>query len=565
MSGVRISQLLSAASAQPTDELEINQGFVSRKISVAQIVAGVSGRVTESPNPPASPGRGQLWLNTSFPSASVWQLSLYDGSDWVALGFVDSINNTFESPVPTKNLPMGGFRHTGAANGVARTDYAALGQAQDGAALWGGTATGTANALTISLNPPIAAYAAGQEFRFISGAAANTGAVTLNINSLGAVPINKGNGAVALTAGNLPALSMVTVRHDGTRFRLLDPVDSIAIPDNAVTTAKLADTSVTTGKLAFDGGALSGARNRIINGDMRIDQRYAGTATPNTINGYVVDRWYVQQSVTGKVIAQQNAGAVAPPPGFTNYLGITSQSAYAVLASDFYTIGQIIEGFNVSDLGWGTAAAQPIVISFWVRSSLTGTFGASLRNGLGNRSYRFTYAVSAANTWERKTVSIAGDTTGTWNTTNGIGINLEFSLGVGSTFSGTAGAWAAGNLLSVPGAVSVVGTNGATFYITGVQMEQGTVATPFERRQYGAELALCQRYYERLSGGFLQAAGIGGATVTANWLFKVSKRATPTVTGYSGTVPTVGIDGASTSNTSASALWVDGSAASAEF
>ena len=308
-------------------------------------------------------------------------------------------------------------------------------------------------------------------------------------------------------------------------------VTTAKLADTAVTTGKLADASVTTAKLAFDGGALSGARNRIINGDMRVDQRYAGAATPNTINGYVVDRWYIQQSVTGKVIAQQNAGGVTPPPDFTNYLGITSQSAYSVLASDFYTVAQYIEGFNVSDLGWGTATAQPIVISFWVRSSLTGTFGAALRNALINRTYPFTYTVSAANTWERKTVSIAGDTSGTWGTGSGVGISLNFGLGVGSTISGTAGAWAAGNFASATGAVSVVGTNGATFYITGVQLEQGTVATPFERRQIGQELALCQRYYQVLSNITLFRANTSGTFaggVTSTSLL-ATMRAAPSV------------------------------------
>ena len=272
-------------------------------------------------------------------------------------------------------------------------------------------------------------------------------------------------------------------------------------------------------------------RNRIINGDMRIDQRYAGAATPNTINGYVVDRWRVNQSVTGKVVAQQNAGAVTPPTGFTNYLGITSQSAYAVLAADNYSIMQNIEGFNVSDLGWGTASAQPVAVSFWVRSSLTGTHGAALRNSTFNRSYPFTFVINVANTWERKTVSIAGDTSGTWGTDNGVGISLLYNLGTGTTFSGAAGAWAAGNFVSATGAVSVVGINGATFYITGAQLEQGTVATPFERRQYGAELALCQRYYYVIPTGSygFPCPNSGGYAYVQRYDFKVPMRVAPTI------------------------------------
>ena len=243
-----------------------------------------------------------------------------------------------------------------------------------------------------------------------------------------------------------------------------------------------------------------GFRNRLINSDMRIDQRNAGAATANTISGYTLDRWAVSQSTTGKLIAQRNAGSVTPPAGFTNYLGVTSQSAYSVGSGDYYMIYQMIEGFNTADLAWGTASAQTVTLSFWVRSSLTGTFGGSLQNNATNRGYPFTYSISAANTWEQKTVTIAGDTTGTWETGNLTGIRVQFGLGVGSTYSGTAGAWAAANLITATGATSVVGTNGATFYITGVQLEAGTVASPFERRDYGRELIMCQRYFQSWGG-----------------------------------------------------------------
>jgi len=219
-------------------------------------------------------------------------------------------------------------------------------------------------------------------------------------------------------------------------------------------------------------------KNRIINGAMVIDQRNAGAATANTINGYTVDRFQVIQSTTGKLIAQQNAGSVTPPTGFTNYLGVTSQSAYSVAAGDFYLLLQNIEGFNVSDLGYGTANAKTVTISFWVRSSLTGTFGGSLTNGTGSRSYPFTYTISAANTWEYETITIAGDTTGTWATNNTVGMQLILGLGAGSTYSGTAGAWTGTtNIFTVTGATSVVGTNGATFYNTGVHLEVGVSAT----------------------------------------------------------------------------------------
>jgi hypothetical protein len=239
-------------------------------------------------------------------------------------------------------------------------------------------------------------------------------------------------------------------------------------------------------------------KNRIINGAMVIDQRNAGASTTPTGAGsgtYTLDRWCYQAAQTGKATVQQNAGAVTPPTGFTNYAGITSTSAYSVLTGDYFHLYQAIEGFNIADLAWGTANAQTITISFWVRSSLTGTFGGALRNSGTARSYPFTYTISVANTWELKSVTIAGDTSGTWLTTNGVGIYVGFNLGSGATYSGTANAWGAGNYTSATGATSVVGTNGATFYITGVQLEQNTSATPFERRLIDKELISCYRYY----------------------------------------------------------------------
>jgi hypothetical protein len=236
-------------------------------------------------------------------------------------------------------------------------------------------------------------------------------------------------------------------------------------------------------------------KNRIINGDMRIDQRNAGASVTITTGDYTLDRWAALATATSKYSVQQNAASVTPPVGFINYLGVTSLSAYSITSSDAFWLAQRVEGLNVADLAWGTANAATVTLSFWVRSSLTGTFGGSIQNSARNRSYPFTYTISSANTWEQKTITIAGDTTGTWLTTNGIGLRVLIGLGVGSTFSGTAGSWAGSDFRGATGATSVVGTNGATFYITGVQLEIGTSATPFERRLYGQELANCQRYY----------------------------------------------------------------------
>jgi hypothetical protein len=266
---------------------------------------------------------------------------------------------------------------------------------------------------------------------------------------------------------------------------------------------------------------------------MVIDQRNAGASvTPTADNTYSVDRFKARLTQSSKYSIQQSTTA---PTGFINSLLATSLSAYSVTSGDYFGINQSIEGLNVADLGWGTASASTVTLSFWVRSSLTGTFGGSLFNSAFNRSYPFTYTISAANTWEQKSITIAGDTSGTWLTTNGVGISVFISLGTGSTYSGTAGSWAGSGYVTATGATSVVGTNGATFYITGVQLEKGSTATSFDYRPYGTELALCQRYFWRnKSGGSGASVGVGymaTATIFRGYAqFPVSMRAAPTFT-----------------------------------
>jgi hypothetical protein len=284
-----------------------------------------------------------------------------------------------------------------------------------------------------------------------------------------------------------------------------------------------------------------GFKNRLINSDMRIDQRNAGAsvATSSGTSVYTIDRWRAIYTQTSKFTVQQNAGSVTPPTGYTNYLGVTSSSAYSITSSDIFRILQYVEGFNTADLGWGTASASPVTLSFWVRSSLTGTFGGSFQNSGDTRSYPFTYTISSANTWEQKSVTIAGDTSGTWLTTNGRGIAVIFGLGVGSTYSGTAGAWASADYISATGATSVVGTNGATFYITGVQLEKGSTATSFDYRPYGTELALCQRYYWVICNGdnksIANASAFTSSEVDCIIQNPVEMRANPSLSSTSGT------------------------------
>ena len=283
-------------------------------------------------------------------------------------------------------------------------------------------------------------------------------------------------------------------------------------------------------------------KNRIINGGMVIDQRNAGASMTSATNGsYSLDRWGVQNnSGASRFTLQQNAGSVTPPVGFSNYLGITSTSAYSIASGDVCGFYQNIEGFNTADLNWGTANAKTVTLSFWVRSSLTGTFGGAVKNSADNYSYPFTYTISATNTWEQKSITVAGPTAGTWvGATNGIGIKINFSLGTGADYSGTAGSWSGNAYYSATGATSVVGTNGATFYITGVQLEVGSTATSFDYRPYTTELQLCQRYFVAIISGtakyFAMGSQYNSTTVNGVIPFPVTMRANPTSASSSGT------------------------------
>lgn len=298
--------------------------------------------------------------------------------------------------------------------------------------------------------------------------------------------------------------------------------------------------------------AYTSFRNRIINGDMRIDQRNAGAAV--TVNSgasdtYSVDRWHGGGQTTDGVFTLQQS--TTAPSGFNYSIKATVTTADSSIgATQTYNIRQNVEGNNVVDFGLGTALGKSMTLSFWVRSSLTGTFGGAFLNSSGSRACPFSYSISAANTWEYKTFTVACDTTGTWLTDTGRGVQVVFSLGTGSTYVGTSGTWAASQLYGVTGQTNLIATNGATLYITGVQLELGTVATPFEFLNITNELQLCQRYYEKsysasVTPGTVTPAGrVFGSRQSGSFvcytIFRVDKRATPTVTIYS---PATGTSG----------------------
>jgi len=375
--------------------------------------------------------------------------------------------------------------------------------------------SGGANAYVVTFPTGVipSSYTAGLTV-VMKVANANTGASTLNVNSLGTKNILNPD-ASSLSNGQLASGSLVMVVYDGTQFILLG------------------GSATTTSTQSYNG-----FKNRIINGAMVIDQRNAGASVmaSNSVT-YTVDRFNSYGSVSSKYTVQQNAGSVTPPAGFTNYLGCTSSSAYSVGASEFFAISQNIEGFNTADFGWGTANAATVTLSFRVYSSLTGTFGGVIYNAAFNRSYPFTYTISSANTWTSISITIAGDTSGTWvGATNGVGLTLSFSLGAGATVSGTAGAWTGSGYRAATGGTSVVGTSGATFYITGVQLEKGSTATSFDYRPYGTELQLCQRYFQTwggtTSGDYAPWSGLGYNSTTAEgcFTFLSTMRSAPSLT-----------------------------------
>jgi hypothetical protein len=303
-----------------------------------------------------------------------------------------------------------------------------------------------------------------------------------------------------------------------------------------------------------------GFKNRLINGSMVLDQRNAGASV--TVNSaasltYSVDRFYgYGQSSDGVFTLQQNS-SVPTGQGFAYSLKATVTTADASIgATQIYQIGQRIEGYNVADFELGLASAATFTFSFWVRSSLTGTFGGALQNGGQNRSYPFSYTISAVDTWEKKTITLTGDTSGTWLKTNGTGLEIIWGLGVGSTYLGTANAWAGSYLSGVTGQTQVISTVSATFYITGVQLEKGSTATSFDYRPYSTELQLAQRYYEQNDAGAtngVYAVGYSSANNAARyvWFYKVPKRVAATIS-VSGAAHFIGQTGAGSNVTTAS-------------
>jgi len=296
----------------------------------------------------------------------------------------------------------------------------------------------------------------------------------------------------------------------------------------------VADKITTSDGYTVGGSGSHHLKNRIINGGMIMNQR-GWSGNVSTDGTYTLDRWLLRTDLTNKLSITQSSSA---PTGFSNSLLVTTTTAVA--SPNYYMLAQYVEGFNTADLAWGTSNAKTVTLSFWVYSSLTGTFGGSITNSAESYSYPFSYTISAANTWEQKTITITGPTAGTWiGATNGKGLNLYFGLGLSSGLSGPAGTWASSGYYSATGATSVVSTLGATFYITGVQLEAGSTATSYDYRHYSVELQMCQRYYYRITPqtSSYNVFGTGYSYNTTNVRvyvpFPVTMRTTPSTFDFS--------------------------------
>ena len=341
---------------------------------------------------------------------------------------------------------------------------------------------------------------------------------TINANTTsGVVVTSDTSGALALQTAGTTALTISSAQAISLTNAL--PIASGGTGSTTLAGANIATTNSSTQSITSIN--TFGFKNRIINGGMVINQR-GYSATPTSDNVYTLDRWQVRLTQASKFsVAQGSASGNALAAGFNYCITATSASAYSVSGTDYFGIQTNIEGYNIADLQWGTASGKTVTLSFWVNSSLTGSFGGFLANATPNQFYPFTYTISSANTWEQKSITIPASVTGTWNSTNGQGLQVEFSLGAGATYTGTGSAWASSVILQPTGSTSVVGTSGATWSVTGVQLEVGTQATSFDFRDYGRELILCQRYcYQALgreAGSTLSDWGGVGATLSTTY------------------------------------------------
>jgi hypothetical protein len=364
------------------------------------------------------------------------------------------------------------------------------------------TAGGTANALTIALNATTAAEATGERITF-KASATNTAAATVTVTPSGASARTARNifrNGVALTGGEIISGCYYTIDWDGTQYELANP--------NPV--------------------ALVTGRNLLINGEMKVAQRGTSIASVQA-TAYTLDQWIYFNQGTGAGIVTASQSSTVPNTTFASSLKIDVTTVdSSIAAGDHYAIAHRVEGLRCSRLGFGGANAQSVALSFWIRVDSTdlsfpATFTGALQNSASNRAYPFTYSVTASATWQKIVVTLSGDTSGTWLQTSGVGLRLFLSLACGSTYQGTANAWAASDVRGTSAQVNFMNHANNDLYLTGVQLEAGTVATPFEFRDYAEDLQLCRRYlWRRTRNATNDQLWDGRGLATTNAVFTVN-------------------------------------------
>jgi hypothetical protein len=503
--------------------LPIAGGTVTGSLTVNQVLT-VQGSNSMVLNAPVTGGSQRTILGMAA-NVARWGLTLGDGT-------AEGANNV------GANFSLAGYGVTGAFLGtwlsIARADGSTVFNGS-GVTIQGGLAV---NGLLALASPNNLAIYGGTPGQFLS----TNGSGVLSWASAA-------GGGASITVSDTPpsAPSVGALWWDSVGGQLYvyysDANSSQWVPaSNAASLPPPASTTV-LGSVKVDGTSIKAAAdgtistvlipmgdNRLINGDMRIDQRWNGAAEAG-VNTYTVDRWFYGATQGAKGTWGRSSASGLNP--FPYCLCFTSSSAYAVVAGDSFNFQQRIEADLVSDFAFGTLQAQAVTLSFWAYSSLTGTFSGALGNNPAGstRSYPFTFSLPTANTWTRIIITVPGDTSGAWTMLgSGAGFLLTFDLGTGATYRGPANAWASANYIGANGAVSVVSTNGATFYVTGVKLEIGSVATPFNRQSLAKSMADCQRYFANSQAVQLSAYVTAGLTFGQSVTFPVTMRVAPTIT-----------------------------------
>jgi hypothetical protein len=399
--------------------------------------------------------------------------------------------------------------------------------------------TAAAPSISFSADPDLGLFRIGEnDLGFAVGGAqvAHLTAAAFEIDQMASADVD-------ITGGTIGGTTALNV--DSPVFTGNPTTTTPALGDNDSTVANTAFVMNAFGN-GFGGGGFS-FKNKLINGDMRIPQRGTSFVSPSA-TAYTLDCWLYSKigAATHTISQDTNVPSVVQAGRFiTSSLRLNLTTAdNAIAAADYTVILQSIEGYNYSAI-----AQEPFTLSFWVYATTPGIYCVGFRNAGSDKSYVAEYTINAGATWEFKTITVsASPSAGTWNYTNGIGLSVIFTLAAGATFQTTANAWNAGNFFATANQINGTATGADDFRLTGVQVEAGSVATPFESRLIAAEKLLCERYFTKSfnygtapaqavginTGEFVQQAVVAasGTVISTSISFNVAMRATPTMVGY---------------------------------